>query len=107
MFLDDLRIVDYSEGRAVVGVEFLHASAGIDLSDVPFASTVERLIGECGHSFRVFAQQSRRGGAVDASRRRADTGFAMSTNAARLRPDAFRARARIPARALPLVLVLR
>lgn len=55
VFLDDLRIVDYSEDRAVVGVEFLHASAGIDLSDVPFASTVERLIGECGHSFRVFA----------------------------------------------------
>lgn len=55
VFLDDLRIVDYSEDRAVVGVEFLHASEGIDLSDVPFAPTVERLIGESGRSFRVFA----------------------------------------------------
>ena len=54
-FLDDLRIVDYTEDRGVAGVEFLHASGGIDLSDVPFAPIVERLIGECGHSFRVFA----------------------------------------------------
>ena len=54
-FLDDLRIIDYSEDRAVVGVEFLNASAGVDLSDVPFAPTVERLIGECGRPFRIFA----------------------------------------------------
>ena len=54
-FLDDLRIIDYSEDRAVVGVEFLNASEGVDLSDVPFAPTVERLIGECGRPFRIFA----------------------------------------------------
>ena len=41
-FLDDLRII-------------LNASAGVDLSDVPFAPTVERLIGECGRPFRIFA----------------------------------------------------
>ena len=54
-FLDDLRILDYSADGAVVGVEFICASAGIDLSDVPFAPSVEELIGQSGHSFKIFA----------------------------------------------------
>lgn len=49
-FLDDLRILDYSAGGAVVGVEFIAASAGIDLSGVPFVPRVEELIAESGHS---------------------------------------------------------
>lgn len=53
--LDDLRIVDYSADGEVVGVEFVCASEGIDLSDVPSAPIVERLIGQSGHSFRIFA----------------------------------------------------
>lgn len=35
--LDDARLIDYSADGAVVGLEFLDASEGIDLSDVPFA----------------------------------------------------------------------
>ena len=54
-FLGDVRIIDYSSDRAVVGVEFLDASEGIDLADVPFAPTVEQLIGESGHRFKIFA----------------------------------------------------
>ncbi len=54
-FLDDLRILDYSAGGALVGVEFVHASAGIDLTDVPSAQHVESLIGQSGHSFKIFA----------------------------------------------------
>ena len=55
VFLDDLRILDYSADGGVVGVEFIGASAGVDLSDVPFAQRVEQLIGESGHSFPIFA----------------------------------------------------
>ena len=54
-FLDDLRIIDYSADGAIVGVEFICASGGVDLSDVPFAQSVEGLIGQSGHSFKIFA----------------------------------------------------
>ncbi len=53
--LDDLRIIDYSEDGAVVGVEFICASGGIDLHDVPFAPRLEKIIGESGLSLRIFA----------------------------------------------------
>lgn len=53
-FLDDLRILDYSADGAVVGVEFISASAGIDLTDVPSAASVEALISDSGHSFKIF-----------------------------------------------------
>lgn len=33
--VDDVRIVDYDDGGHVVGVEFLGASAGLDLRDLP------------------------------------------------------------------------
>ena len=52
-FLDDLRILDYSADRAVVGVEFLAASAGIDLSDVPHAARVQEIIAQSGHAPRI------------------------------------------------------
>lgn len=54
-FLDDLRILDYSADGGVIGVEFIGASSGVDLSDVPFARRVEQLIGQSGHSFPIFA----------------------------------------------------
>lgn len=53
--LDDLRIIDYSTGGGVRGIEFVCASDGIDLSDLPFAQKVEQLIGESGQTFRIFA----------------------------------------------------
>lgn len=49
-FLDDLRILDYSADKAVVGVEFLAASAGIDLRDVPHAPRVEEIIAQSRHA---------------------------------------------------------
>ena len=52
-FLDDLRIIDHSEGGAVVGIEFICASDGVVLGDVPFAKQVEDLIGHSGHSFKL------------------------------------------------------
>ena len=54
-FLDDLRILDYSADGGVIGVEFICASGGIDLSDVPFAQRVGQLIDQSGHSFPIFA----------------------------------------------------
>lgn len=53
--MDDLRIIDHSADGAVVGVEFICASGGIDLRDVPFALRVEELIGLSGLSFPIFA----------------------------------------------------
>lgn len=53
--LDDIRIIDYSEDGAVVGIEFINASSGVDLSDVPFAQKVEKLIGETDLTIPVFA----------------------------------------------------
>ena len=52
-FLDDLRVIDHSATGVVVGVEFMCASEGVDLGDVPFARQVEYLIGRSGHSFRI------------------------------------------------------
>lgn len=53
--LDDLRIIDYSADGAVIGIEFINASAGVDLSDLPFARKVETLIGESGLPFKILA----------------------------------------------------
>jgi uncharacterized protein YuzE len=53
--VDDLRLIDYSDDGAIVGVEFIGASGGIDLRDMPFAHKVEQLIGEAGLGFPVFA----------------------------------------------------
>ncbi len=53
--LDDVRIVDYPEARAVVGVEFIGASGGVDLAGVPLAERVGALTEEGGHPFKVFA----------------------------------------------------
>lgn len=53
-FVDDYRAIDYRED-VVVGVEFINASEGVDLSDLPFADTLERLIGESGQRIPVFA----------------------------------------------------
>ena len=37
----------------MVGVEFIDASDGVVLGDVPFAKQVEDLIGHSGHSFKI------------------------------------------------------
>jgi len=53
--LDETRLIDYSKDGAVIGLEFMDASEGVDLSDVPFAHRVEQIIGESGLGLRVFA----------------------------------------------------
>jgi uncharacterized protein YuzE len=42
--LDDHRLIDYSTGGAVVGVEFLGISGGIDLKDMPLSPHDIRLV---------------------------------------------------------------
>lgn len=42
--LDDVRLVDYDADGEVVGVEFLGASEGIDLEEVPRADEIRRLL---------------------------------------------------------------
>lgn len=53
-FVDDFRAIDYHED-VVIGIEFINASDGVDLRDLPFADTVERLIGESGHRIPIYA----------------------------------------------------
>jgi uncharacterized protein YuzE len=53
--LDDIRVIDYSADGAVIGVEFINATSGVDLSDLPFAETIGRLIGETGLPISTFA----------------------------------------------------
>lgn len=36
-----------------MGIEFIGASDGVALADVPFAQQVENLIGRSGHSFKL------------------------------------------------------
>ena len=54
-YMGDFRILDYSKDGRVLGVEFLCAREGIDLQDIPFATRIERLIGESGLQFKIFA----------------------------------------------------
>ena len=53
--LDDDRLIDYSADGRVVGVEFLDASAGISLTDVPFAHKIDELIRASGLPFKIYA----------------------------------------------------
>lgn len=53
--LDDLRNIDYSDDGTVVGVEFIGAKGGVDLSDLPFAPTIEKVIGESGLNIPILA----------------------------------------------------
>ncbi len=55
VIVDDTRILDCSEDGGVAGVEFVCASEGIDLRDIPFSQTVESLIGESGQTFKICA----------------------------------------------------
>lgn len=54
-FLDDTRILDCNVDGGVAGIEFVCASEGIHLRDLPFSRRVECLIGESGRSFKIFA----------------------------------------------------
>jgi len=51
----DLRIVDLADDGTVLGIEFIDVSGGVDLRDLPFAQTVERLIHDSGQPVRLLA----------------------------------------------------
>lgn len=53
--LSDLRLIDYSADGAVVGIEFISASQGVDLDSVPFRPTVAAAIGDSGLPIKVYA----------------------------------------------------
>ena len=42
--IDDLRIVDFAEDGSLYGVEFIGASAGLDLSDLPERDRIEAAV---------------------------------------------------------------
>lgn len=46
--LDNARIVDYASDGSVVGVEFISPSLGIDLTDLPHASEIEKAAKKAG-----------------------------------------------------------
>lgn len=53
--LDDFRIIDYSADGVVDGIEFLGVGGGIDLEDIPYSTTVEKLIHELNLGIKIFA----------------------------------------------------
>ncbi|MBI5949926.1 MAG: DUF2283 domain-containing protein [Chloroflexi bacterium] len=56
VFVGELRMIDYSKNREVVlGLEFVSASGGVDLREMPFAATVAALIGDSGLSIPIYA----------------------------------------------------
>ncbi len=52
-YLDDLRIIDYSAAGDVLGIAFVAASEGINLTGVPSASLVAELIDRGDHRLKV------------------------------------------------------
>jgi uncharacterized protein YuzE len=50
--LDDSRILDYSTDGAIVGVEFLSPSHGVDLAGIPRANEVARALHRLGLEVR-------------------------------------------------------
>jgi uncharacterized protein YuzE len=53
--LDDLRLVDYDASKKPVGVEFMSASEGLDVSDVPFSDQIAAILARNGLDFAIFA----------------------------------------------------
>ena len=53
--LDDLRLVDYDAAKEPVGVEFMAASDGLDVSDVPFSDQIAAILARNGLDFAIFA----------------------------------------------------
>ena len=53
--LDDLRLVDYDAAGEPAGIEFIGASEGLDLSDVPSAALIQALLTKAGIDFAVVA----------------------------------------------------
>jgi len=53
--LDDMRVVDYDSAGKPAGVEFICASEGLNLDDVPFGDKLESHLTRAGLHFPIFA----------------------------------------------------
>ncbi len=53
--LGDLRIIDCDADGTILGVDFVDASGGADLRDLPFAQGVEQLIHDSGLPIKLYA----------------------------------------------------
>ena len=53
--LDDLRLVDYDARGEPLGIEFIAASEGLDLSELPFADRIAPILAQHGLDFPIFA----------------------------------------------------
>ncbi len=51
----DVRVIDYSKDGRIVGIEFLGVAGGVDLSDLPSRSTIEKLISDLARNIEIFA----------------------------------------------------
>ena len=51
--IDHARRIDYAEDRTPIGVELLYVSHGVDLTDLPEAETLARVLRE--HNIRELA----------------------------------------------------
>ncbi len=51
--LDETRFIDYAEDGTVIGVELLYVSGGVDTSDLPYQSEIEKLLEQ--HGINVYA----------------------------------------------------
>lgn len=46
--IDESRFVDYAKDGTIIGIELLYVSGGVDITDLPFTSDVERMLNENG-----------------------------------------------------------
>lgn len=51
--LDETRFIDYAKDGIEIGVELLYVSGGVDVSDLPYQSEIEKLLEK--HGIKVFA----------------------------------------------------
>ena len=53
--IDDLRLVDFDASEHPIGIEFIGASDGLDISDVPFGDEIGDILARNGLDFPIFA----------------------------------------------------
>lgn len=51
--VDETRFIDYAEDGTVIGIELLYVGSGVDVTDLPYRSEIEKLLEE--HQIRIFA----------------------------------------------------
>lgn len=51
--IDDARFIDYAEDDTIIGIELLYVSTGVDISDLPYASELGKILEK--HKVKVYA----------------------------------------------------